>query len=232
MPTTFSATGTIQLAPKLVDGSISWVDSLSTSISMANGTAANQANGYWSGTLTIASDDDATIDLLDLDFTAFAAAGVVSLESVKYLAIVNQSANVSLTVEPGDSNGWDQIGQTTIGKSGQMVLYSPVAGLAVGGAAKTVKFTNNGTVTTLTGTTTTGSGANTITGLSSTSGLAVGMTITGTGIPAGAKIASITNSTTLVMTANATVASGSGGTSLDFAWADAVVKVYAAGILD
>jgi hypothetical protein len=46
------------------------------------------------------------------------------------------------------------------------------------------------------------SGSTTIT-MASTFGIKLGMTITGTGIPVGTTVASITNSTTLVMTANA-----------------------------
>ena len=227
MPT-FTATGTIQLAPKLVDGKISWSDTLATSISIANGTGSGQANGYWSGTLTIPAADDATIDLLDLDFSAFGNAATVPFASIKHLAIVNQSANVSLTVEPGATDGWDQIGETTIGKSGQMVLYSPVAGLAVGSTTKTVTVTNNGAVTTLAGNLTTAS--KNVTSISSTSGLSAGMTVTGTGVAANTTIASITNGTSLVLSANA--ATGGTAVSLDFAWPDAVVAIYAVGILD
>lgn len=229
---TFSMNGLVQFSPRWANGNVVWSETVAANTTLTNGTGSGQANGYWAGTLTVPPSDDSTIDLLSLAISVFGASGTVGFASVKHLAIVNESANVTLTVQPGDATGWDQIGSTVVGKGGTLVMHSPVAGLPVGGSAKNVKVYNNGTVTTLTGTTTTGSGANTITGLSSTSGLAAGMTITGTGIPAGAKIASITNSTTLVMTANATASSGSGGTSLDFAWPDAAVKVYIAGILD
>lgn len=228
MPTNFNAKGQIQLLPRLVDGNISWTDSLITNISLSNGTGSGQANGYWSGTLTLQPGDDETIDLLSLDFSAFGSAATVAFASVKYLAIVNQSAQVTLTVEPGATNGWDQIGETLIGKAGQMVIYSPVAGLAVGGSAKTLTITNNGTVTTLTGNLT--SGSKNVASISSTSGLAAGMTVTGTGVAAGTTVASITNGTSLVLSANATATET--GVSLDFAWPDAKVQIYAAGVLD
>lgn len=229
---TFSMQGLVQFTPKIVDGRSVLSDSVSVTTNLTNGTTSGKANGYWSGTLTIPAADNDTIDLLALSFAAFGLTGTVALASVKYIAMVNESENVTLTVEPGASNGWDQISGFNVGKGGTLVMHSGIDGLPVGGSSKTVKVTNNGTVTTLTGETTTGSGANTITGLSSTSGLSAGMTITGAGIPAGAKIASITSSTALVMTANATASSGSGGVSLDFAWPAAVVKVYIAGILD
>lgn len=224
----FTMSGLIQFASKLVDGKATLADSVSVQTNLASGTGSGQADGCWSGTLTIPATDDETIDLLSLALSAFGASGTTAFASVKHLAIVNQSERVALTVEPGASNGWDQIGATEIGKSGSMTLFSPVAGLTVGGTSKTIKVTNNGTVTMLTGNTTNAS-AN-VTGISSTTGLAAGMIVSGTGIPSGAKIASITNSTSLVLSANAT-ATGT-AVSLDFAWPDAVVKVYVAGILD
>jgi hypothetical protein len=226
----FRMTGFVQFAGTLASGNAALSDSVSLPTNLADGTASGQANGYWSDIVTLPASDDHTIDLLSLAVSAFGLSGTTGFASVKHLLLQNTSDQVALTVQPGDVDGWDQIGVTAVGKSGIMVLHSPVAGLAVGGSAKTVKITNEGTVTTLTGDTTTGSGANTITGLSSTSGLTVGMTITGTGIPAGAKIASITNGTSLVMTADAT-AIGT-GVSLDFAWPDAEVRIYIAGILD
>lgn len=229
----FTMTGSLSLYPKKTDGAFTWSETVAIPLSLANGTGVNQANGYWSNTLTIDAGNDETVDLLSLPFSAFNGTGTVELASVKSLIVVNQSAVTKITMTPGVTDGWDEIdGSVSVGPSGVFVLHSPVNGLPVTGTSKTVTITNTNAVTTLTGDTTTGSGADTITGLSSTSGLAAGMAITGTGIPAGTKIQSITNGTTLVMTASATVASGSGGVSLDFQWPAATVRLYAAGILN
>lgn len=224
----FTMSGTIQFTPKLVDGSATLSSNVSRLLTLVNGTASGQADAYWQGALTLGPGDDETIDLFALAFSALGGSGTVSLASVKLLVVANDSANVDLTVEPGASNGWDQFGGAYVGKGGTMVLYSPVAGLPVGGSAKTVRILNNGTVATMDGDTTNAS-AN-VTGLSDTSGLAVGMLVIGTGIPAGAKIASITNGTSLVLTANATATDTD--VSLDFQWPDAVVSVYAVGVAD
>jgi len=220
--------GAVQFSPRIVDGKSSLSDAVSVPMTLANGTGSGQANGYWSKAITLPAGDDDTIDLLALSFAAFGLSGTVAFASIKHLAIVNESPNVTITVEPGASDGWDQFDGMKVGKSGVLVAHSGVTGLPVGGASKTIKFTNDGTVTTLSGNTTNAS-AN-VTGLSSTTGLAAGMKVTGSGIPAAARIASITNATSLVLTANATATAT--GVSLDFAWPDAVVKVYAAGILD
>lgn len=226
----FTMSGSVQTGLRLVDGSAELSDRLSVQTSLASGTGANQANTYWAGTFTIPAGDDETINLLSLAVAAFGATGNTGFASVKHLAIRNQSANVILTVGPGVTDGWDQIGETVLGKSGLFVVHSPVAGLATTGTSKTITIASTDSVTTLDGDTTSGSA--TVSGISSTSALAAGMTVTGAGIPAGAKIASITNGTSLVMTASATATSGSGGESLDFAWPDASVAVYIAGIID
>jgi autotransporter-associated beta strand protein len=79
-------------------------------------------------------------------------------------------------------------------------------------------------------------GSSTITGLSSTSGLAVGQTITGTGIPTGATIIRIIDSTTIQTSTNAasggtSVALGSGtftaGGSVNFAGAGTITTTSA-----
>lgn len=226
----FTLSGIVQFAPKLVDGIATWASSTSRPLTLVNGTAAGQANATWQDVFTIEAGDSETIDLLSLPFTALGGSGTVSLASIKLLAVANDSANVTLTVVPGDVDGWDQLGGVYVGKGGTLLFFSPVEGFPVGASTKTVKITNDGTVTTLTGDTTSGSAA--VVGISDTSGLAAGMAVSGTGVPAGTKIASITNGTSLVMTANATATSGSGGTSLDFQWPAASVSVYAVGVAD
>lgn len=226
---TFNMTGTMSIYPKFVDGAITWSETISSEFTLTNGTGSAQANGYWSDTLSIDAGASETIDLLALAFAAFGDSGTIAFASVKSLVVVNQSATTKLAIGPGATNGWGEMaGDVAVGKSGVFVLHSPVSGLPVGGASKTLTITNTDAVTTLSGNTASAS-AN-VTGLSSTTGLVAGMIATGSGIPAGAKISSITNSTSLVLTANATATAT--GVSIDFEWPPATVKVYAAGILD
>jgi hypothetical protein len=85
-----------------------------------------------------------------------------------------------------------------------------VTGTPTGGSF-TLASLPGSVVSTLTGTLT--NAAATVTGLSSTVGLFVGMAVTGTNVPAGATIASITSLTALTISANAT---GTGAQSLTF----------------
>lgn len=226
---TFSMAGSLNMYPRQVDGPVVWSDSIVASFDITQGTGPGQANGYWSNSYDIASASNTTIDLLALSYTAFGDAGDIAFDSVKTLVVLNESANASVTIEPGASNGWDKIsGAVTIAPLGLVVMHFPSAGLAVTGTSKTVKISNTSVVTTLNGNTTSAS-AN-VTALSSTSALAVGMLVSGTGIPANTKIASITNSTSLVLTSNAT-ATGT-AVSLSFQWPAATVKAHVVGILD
>lgn len=225
----FSMQGLVQFSPKLVDGDATRSESVAVQMSLANGVGSGRANGYWSKTLTLAAGQDETIDLLSLPVSAFGASGTTGFAAVKHLAILNQSDLVSLTVEPGASDGWDQVGETVVGAAGILLLHSPLSGLPISGSSRTVAVSNNSAAPQLTeGDTTSGSTA--ITGLSSTSTLAAGMDVTGTGIPAGAKIASITSGTTVSLTEPAAATATAG--SLTFSWPDAVAQVYVAGVLD
>lgn len=86
-----------------------------------------------------------------------------------------------------------------------------------GTAANRLNVTLNGTTT---------NGNTSITGLSSTAGLSVGMQVFGTGIPAGASIATITSGTAITISANATA---SGTVSLRFGVVDGATLGAAGG---
>lgn len=225
---TFSLSGAVNVAAKWSDGTATIAETNQSQLALGSGSGAGQADSYWSDVVTVDTNASETIDLTSLAVSALGATGTLYLASVKHIGIVNQSANVALTVEPGATNGWSQLGTAAIGKSGVLILHSPAAGLPVTGTSKVIKLTNTHTATTLTGNTTSANAA--VTGLSSTSALAAGMLVSGTGIPTGAKIASVTSGTAVTLSANAT-ATGT-GVSLTFQWPAATVKVYVAGVLD
>lgn len=225
---TLSIKGTLNVVSRWVDGTASISEKTDVPVSLANGTGSGQADAFWSDVVEIATDSAQTIDLTALPVSAFGATANLFLASVKQVGLVNESANVGVTVEPGASNGWSQIGTLELGKSGVLMIYSPASGLPVTNTSKTITITNTHEETTLTGDTTTGSAA--VTGLSSTTALAAGMLVTGTGIPDGAKIASVTSATAITLSAAATATDTA--VSLTFQWPAATVKVYVAGVLD
>ena len=126
---------------------------------------------------------------------------------------------------------------TTSDVSSQTTLYyTPYNGNRIelydGSAWSSLTFTERsilGTVTT-NGNTTNGSAV--VTGLADTSQFVVGMTVTGTGIPANATIASINSASQVTLSANATATNT--GVSLTFKLADGVYDVFGfsnAGVL-
>lgn len=224
---TFSMNGVLTVTPKWIDGPAVLTDQTQVQLLLGNGTGDGQADAYWSNTLTLASGADATLDLTALSVSSFGTSGTLYLAAVKSLGIVNGSANVRLTVEPGAANGWDQLCGLYVGKGGTMFWHAPADGLPTSGTSKTIKITNNDAAVSLAGNTT--SGSPTVT-MADTTGIAVGMLVAGTGIPSGAKIASVIAGTSVALTANATATGSS--VSLSFRWPDAEVKVFVAGILD
>lgn len=224
---TFSMNGVLTVAPKWIDGTAMVADPTQVQLLLGSGSGSGQANAYWSTALTIAAGDNTSFDLSALAVSQFGTTGTLNVAAVKSLGIVNGSSHVKLTVEPGASNGWDQLCGAYVGKGGCMFWHAPVDGLPASGSSGVVKITNNDTVVTLSGDTTSGSAVVT---MADTTGVEVGMVVSGTGIASGAKVASIVAGTSVTLTANAT-ATGT-GVSLDFHWPDAVVKVFVAGVLD
>lgn len=89
--------------------------------------------------------------------------------------------------------------------SGTRVLLSSALTLSYTADTTNQEFTVTGTVT---------SGSDTITGMSDTSNIEQGMSITGTGIPSFATVSSVISASSIVMTQNAVASAG--GTTLTF----------------
>ena len=108
MSTSLTITGQMRLAA-------SWVDDLTRTtvtdsatvnrlLSLANGTGAGQANGYWRDVRTVAGSATDTIDTTALPLSVFGTAGTINLASVKLIYMRNQSATVTLTYDIAGAN--------------------------------------------------------------------------------------------------------------------------------
>jgi hypothetical protein len=192
---------------------------------LENGTASGQANGLWFGSLSLAAAAATTLDLRALTSTILGTTVTTGFSAVKQLTIRNASPGGTLTVDAGATNGWAQVTAYRVGGSGVSVSYAPAAGLPTTTTSKTLRITNNTTAVVTAGNTTNASTA--VTGISSTASLAVGMAVSGTGIPAGTTVAGITSSTAVTLSAAAT-ATGS-AVSLTYQWV-ATVDVWIVGV--
>jgi methylthioribose-1-phosphate isomerase len=107
MATAFSLTGSLRLTPKVVDTlnltDVTDTTAINWAVSMADGSAADQANRYWKDVVTIAASQTATIDLEDLELNVFTGTGTLNLASQKIALLRNLSATTAVTVALGTS---------------------------------------------------------------------------------------------------------------------------------
>jgi hypothetical protein len=225
MPSTLTHTGSVQFRTLLADGEVKIARDLNLKTDLADGSGTGQANLYWSGTLSLNAAASTTLDVSLLESVIFGSVVYAAPASIKSLTIRNTSPGATVRVEPGTTNGWSQITGHNVGKSGVAIHYAPVDGLPVTASSRTVKFTSNATAISATGATTNGSTA--VTGLASTASMVVGMAVSGTGIPPGATVASITSGTAITLSAPATATGAS--VSLTVQWV-AVVEIYVVGV--
>jgi len=195
----FSMQGSVQIVPRLTDGNATVQVNANRQLVFIDGTGAGEADAYWSKTYEISAGQSQAVDLRALVVTVLGATGTLVLDTVKHLLVFNQSADTSLTVGPGAVDGWDGLaGDIPVGRSGTLMLHSPVSGVAASSVSRTVAITR--------------------------------MLVAGTGIPSGATIASITNGTSVQLSANAT-ATGT-GVSLTFRRPPATVEIHVVGVED
>lgn len=230
MAAKFGMYGSVQITPSWTDGTAKDSLSVNVPLSLNDGTGADQADGYWSKTYTLGPGDTETINLLGLPKTLFGTSGTVDIWKVKALLVQNLSDRTAFTVGGSPSDRWEGFtdGTLAVGAGGLVLVTAPVDGLETASTAKNFVIENTDQVYTLTGNTT--ASATAVTALSSTASLKAGMLVSGTGIPTGAKIATITSGTAITLTAAATAAGT--GTSLTFQNPDADVLVVVVGVLD
>lgn len=231
MAQSFSLSGVVQLNPTWDDGTATDAVAANVALSLDNGTGAGQADSFWSNTYSIAAGQSQSIDLTALARSVFGASGSINIWKVKALLFRNLSTATGFTVggTPSDRwSGFSSSGTLVVAPEGLVLVTAPRAGLATSGTSKALDVVNTDQVYSLTGNTTTGQAA--VTGLSSTTGLEAGMSVAGTGIPAAAKIASVTSGTAITLTANAT-ANGT-GVALTIERPAASLQVIVAGVLD
>lgn len=226
----FTQTGKLNVYPKWRDGYFTASSNIDVDFSLASGSGVGEADCYWQKTYTINAGITETIDLTALTNSVFGDSTSLYLASVKMLVVQNNSTITTFTAGGSPSNRWDGLsdsGDHSIHPGGSLLLMDP-GGIAVSGSSKAIDIENTDTVYSVTGNTTSGSAS--ITSIADTTGLAAGMTVAGSGIPTGAKIATVNSGTAITLNANATATAT--GVSLTIKYPAANVTVYIAGVLD
>lgn len=220
-----SVSGVVSVSANWVDGQYALAESVATQMTLADGDGSGEGDAVWRSTLTLEPGDTEGVDLTALAVSPFGASGTVYLASIKLLVMRNTSQHTALYVDAAATNAWESFSPGTIGPRSLAMIYEGAGGgRAITAASKVISIVNNDTTTTLSGT---GTGT-TITGLSSTSGLYVGMLLGGTH-PSGTTIASIVSSTSVTTSAAVTT---NGAASFDFTPPPASMDVLIVGVLD
>lgn len=230
MTTEFSLTSRFTASPKQVGGGFSQSPTITADFALADGTGIGEASAMWHDQLTIPTDGSQTLDLTSLPVTAFNISGNLWFWKIKSLYIKNTSNTTSVTVFAADEENdvWSALYAVPVvlGPGGMLVAMDP-AGWLVANDSKTIRFENHEELVSFVGDATVSSAV--IDDIEDTDYLDVGMTVSGTGIPAGAKIIAKT-STTITLSAAATATNAA--VNLSAAPAEPVVVVSLAGVLD
>lgn len=227
----FQMGGAVQISPVWQDGTATDASNVNVALSLTSGTAANEADAYYAKTFSVAAGQTDSFDLGALTKTLFNGSTSLYFGVVKALLLRNLSTTTTFTVGGSPTNRWSGFsssGTLIVQPDGLVLVTAPRSGLPVGGTSKVFEIVNGDTVYSETGNTTSGQTA--VTGMSSTTGLAAGMTVSGTGIPANTKVASVTSSTAIVLSAAATATNT--GTSLTIQYPAASLQVIVVGVLD
>lgn len=107
MATTFSLSGSLRLTPKVVDTlnltDVTDTAAINQSITLADGTGADQANRYWKDIRTVAGGATVTVNLEALPLNVFTGTGTLNLAKQKVVYVRNASATKTLTIAMGTS---------------------------------------------------------------------------------------------------------------------------------
>ena len=149
---TFSLSAALRVIPK-------WVESLAVrdvtdtttaalSLTLEDGTGANQANAYWRDVITIAAGATTTVDLTALPLKAFGGTGTLSLAAAKLVLAVNRSDVAGVTFNGTATNRWATFigGAATLPAGATLYATSTAAGWTINGTNKLVTITNTGSV--------------------------------------------------------------------------------------
>lgn len=138
MATEFSMTGTLRVIPRLTD-TLNTTDVIDTatvnlSFTIADGTAANQANTYWKDVVTVAGNGSQTITFSSLPLNVFGGTGTLNLAATKVVIARNRSTTATVVL------AMNAHVTATLGPEG--VVYATKTD-ATGWSATSITLTNN-----------------------------------------------------------------------------------------
>lgn len=222
-----TTSGQMRLVAANTSGVVTASKTLNKPFSLDNGTSSGQANAFFYGTMSVApgatvGSNTATINLSVTGNALFG--GTAGFSVVKAITLVNQSTTSAVTLQPsGGATQWPYLATMTLAPGAAVSLFSPI-GWQVS-TNPTIRIASVDTSVTVTGTTTVNSAI--VSGISSTTGIAIGQQIAGAGIASNTTVVSVTNTSVTL----SQVATAAGTASLTAGWPDAVVEASIVGLL-
>jgi hypothetical protein len=141
----FSAALNFAIAGAPVIGSESKAVSLSSSQSVADGTAANQGQVGWADLVSIPAGQTYLVDLQAAGENAFGLMGLVNFTTVRGVYLENQETAAANNVLVGIASGNDVNGYAVFVEGGGTFLWAaPLAGRAINSATRYLTISNPG----------------------------------------------------------------------------------------
>lgn len=105
MAASFSMTGAVRIVPVWTEplDLVDVVDktTIAETLTLANGTAAGQADAYWKDVRTVAASTTDTVDLTALPLDVYGGTDTISLANVRLIYVKNRSTTVALSYAVG-----------------------------------------------------------------------------------------------------------------------------------
>ena len=141
MAASFSMTGSVRVVPTWTEplDLVDVVDksTLVETLTLANGTAANQANCYWKHVRTVAASTTDTVDLTALPLDVYGGTATIGLANVRLIYVKNRSTTVALSYAVGAE-------AVALRPGGVFLWYAPSNATAATYSATEVRVTNAG----------------------------------------------------------------------------------------
>ena len=149
MSVTFTMAATLKVVPKWIDArGVTDITDTAVAVHTAaldDGYTDGRANAYWRDEITISAGSTVTIELYALQSRSFGGSGVVALDKVKVMMLVNRSGD-AVTAFGSSANRWSSYAAGAVSVASGGVLYATTTGTGwqVSGGSKTIAFTNAG----------------------------------------------------------------------------------------
>lgn len=141
MAASFSMAGSVRVVPTWTDplDLVDVVDrtTIAETLTLADGTAAGQADCYWKDVRTVAASTTDTVDLTALSLDVYGGTDTISIANARLIYVKNRSTTVALSYAVGAE-------AVAVRPGGVFLWYAPSNATAAAYSATEIRVTNAG----------------------------------------------------------------------------------------